>query len=143
MTEKHGLEMTDTKNKMEHGMRLKLGEERARSARVVERTREEKEREVGEKWESAVKELKRAQEAKIAETDSAWEKKIESIMAGKKEALVKEASKWEAALEKAVEEGEKRRIEEIRQLSDSGREEAEVREPYCTRFGRVSSPRVL
>ena len=109
MAEMHALEMTDASNKMEHEMRLKLGEERARSARVVERTRDEKEREQGEKWKSAIRELKRAHQVKVEESERAWEQRLVGVIATKKEALVKEASKWEAALEKAVEEGEKRR----------------------------------
>jgi len=122
---KHGEEMKELAERMECESRVKLGEERARSARVVERVREEKDRAAESKADEVAARLKAEYEQKMLELEAGHRSGLDELALSKKNALIKEAQKWETALENAVEEGEKRRIEEIRTLSESGREEAE------------------
>ncbi|GMH62892.1 hypothetical protein TL16_g03578 [Triparma laevis f. inornata] len=122
---KYKEEIKEVTEKMECEGRVKIGEERARSSRVVERVREEAERAAESKTDEVAARLKVEYDQKMLELEAGHKSGLDDLAISKKNALIKEAQKWETALENAVEEGEKRRIEEIRSLSSSGREEAE------------------
>ena len=106
---KYKEEIKEVTEKMECEGRVKIGEERARSSRVVERVREEAERAAESKTDEVAARLKVEYDQKMLELEAGHKSGLDDLAISKKNALIKEAQKWETALENAVEEGEKRR----------------------------------
>ena len=97
-------------------IRIKLGEERARSSRAIQRAREESEEGWAAKVKAEVKEVEERLGGQVEEKVELLNRKQKEWEAEKRAAMQREAKKWEKALEDAVEAGEKRRFEETEGL---------------------------
>ena len=126
--ESYDLQLAHVRETGVEQLRVAVGEERARSVRMIENARNDclsdQQKRHGEELAAIVDRHRKH----LVELENKWMAKVEELEAtvvelekGRKEGVKKEAEKWE----KVVEECESARIEQVRELQCSGREEAE------------------
>ncbi|GMI22273.1 hypothetical protein TeGR_g5848, partial [Tetraparma gracilis] len=112
----------------ESKIKIAVGEERARSARMLENARNELSNELTGGHAQQLRGIVERHKKQLVDIENKWllkveelQKQVQAEVEARKEGVKREADKWE----KVVEGCEQQRLEEVRELQCSGREEAE------------------